>query len=252
MIILIRNILKVSLVILLMFFVYSCKKDKSLPEELDYTGQTGIVNDIEGNSYKTIGIGSQIWMSENLKTTKYNDGTAIPLVTDGSAWAALTTPAYCWYNNDEAANKSTYGALYNYFTVNTGKICLTGWHVPTDAQWTILTNYLINNSKGYQGSGEDIAKSLAASSGWETWYSAGCAGNDQTTNNSSGFSALPGGSRLPDGTIFGGIGGWGYWWSSTVYSSSAWSRNLIYKYDSVEKIAGTMHCGFSVRCIKDN
>jgi hypothetical protein len=84
-------------------------------------------------------IGTQVWIVENLKTTKYNDGRAVPLVNDNTAWSALTTPAYCWYNNDETANKNKYGALYNWFAVNTNKLCPTGWHVPTDVEWATLT-----------------------------------------------------------------------------------------------------------------
>ena len=114
-------------------------------------GESGLSNvvtatpnvvDIDGNVYHTVTIGTQVWMVENLKTTKYNDGTAIPLVTDNTAWGALTTPGYCWYNNDSATYKNTYGALYNWYAVNTGKLAPTGWHVPTDSEWTVLTTYL--------------------------------------------------------------------------------------------------------------
>ena len=105
-------------------------------------GTGGTVTDIDGNVYHTVTIGTQTWMVENLKTTKYNDGTAIPLVTDSTAWLNLTTPGYCWYNNDAATYKNTYGALYNWFTVNTSKLAPSGWHVPTDAEWTTLITYL--------------------------------------------------------------------------------------------------------------
>jgi len=94
------------------------------------SGATGTVTDADGNIYNTVTIGTQTWMVENLKVTKYNDGTAIPLVTDNTAWSNLTTPGYCWYNNDAATNKNTYGGLYNFYTVNTGKLAPTGWHVP--------------------------------------------------------------------------------------------------------------------------
>ena len=102
----------------------------------------GSVTDIDGNNYKTIQIGTQTWIDGNLKTTRYNDGTVIPNVTDIYAWEALTTPGFCWYDNNEDTNKATYGALYNWFAVNTGKLCPVGWHVPTDAEWTTLTTYL--------------------------------------------------------------------------------------------------------------
>ena len=102
---------------------------------------TNSLKDIDGNLYKTVTIGSQVWMKENLRTTRYNDGLAIPLVTDYDSWAALTTPAYCWYNND-SKNKEVYGALYNYYTIDTKKLCPEGWYVPADSDWTELIDYL--------------------------------------------------------------------------------------------------------------
>jgi uncharacterized protein (TIGR02145 family) len=103
--------------------------------------QAQTVKDIDGNVYKTVTIGKQVWMAENLKTAKYNDGKTIPLVTDNTEWSNLSAPAYCWYNND-IANKEVYGALYNWYTVNTNKVCPKGWHIPIDAEWTTLTTYL--------------------------------------------------------------------------------------------------------------
>jgi len=103
---------------------------------------TNSLKDIDGNSYKTVTIGSQVWMAENLKTTKYNDGTSIPMIPENNAWTGLTSPAFSWYNNDSTENKKTYGALYNWYTVNTNKLCPTGWHVPADAEWMTLTTYL--------------------------------------------------------------------------------------------------------------
>jgi hypothetical protein len=102
-----------------------------------------VVTDIDGNIYSTVTIGTQTWMKQDLKTTRYNDGAAIPLVTDNTAWAALTTPGYCLYNNTNNADSiRTFGALYNWYAVNTGKLAPTGWHVATDAEWTTLTTYL--------------------------------------------------------------------------------------------------------------
>src|SRR5450759_4787246 len=103
--------------------------------------QAQTVKDIDGNVYKTVTIGKQVWMVENLKTTKYNDGITIPLVIDNTAWTDLITPKYSWFNND-IANKEVYGALYNWYTVNTNKLCPKGWHIPTDEEWTTLTTYL--------------------------------------------------------------------------------------------------------------
>lgn len=97
--------------------------------------QNEILVDIDGNSYKTITIDNQIWMAENLKTTRLNDGDTIPMVSDVKTWISLTQPAYCWYDNNENPNKRLYGALYNWYTVETGKLCPKGWHVPSDKAW---------------------------------------------------------------------------------------------------------------------
>ena len=173
------------------------------------------VVDVDGNVYSTVTIGTQIWMVENLKTTKYNDGTSIPLVSDDTAWFNLSTPGFCWYNND-AANKNIYGALYNWYTVNTNKLAPTGWHVPTDAEWAMLENYLIANGYNYDGTttGNKIAKSLAATTLWNTYTTVGTIGYDLTKNNTSGFAGLPSGYRSYIGP-FNYIGSNGYWWSST-------------------------------------
>jgi uncharacterized protein (TIGR02145 family) len=198
----------------------------------------GLVSDNDGNTYKTIQIGTQTWMAENLKTTKYNDGTAIPLVTVNSAWAALTTPGYCWNNNDAATYKATYGALYNCYTVNTGKLCPTGWHVPSNAEWTTLTTYL---------GGESVAGSILKETGTTHWFNSNFGGT-----NSSGFTALPGGYRLSIGSC-NGIGFDGYWWSSTEYSTAyAWKWSMYHNLASVSR--GSYHekqFGFSVRCLRD-
>jgi len=145
----------------------------------------GTLSDIEGNSYKTIQIGTQVWMAENLKTAKYNDNTSIPLVTIG-LWGD-TNPAYSWYNNDPAT-KDTYGALYKWYTVATGKLCPTGWHVPSDVEWTTLTTFL---------GGEGVAGGRMKESGTGHWLTP----NSDATN-SSGFTALPVGSRYRDGLFY--------------------------------------------------
>lgn len=122
---------------LLLMITSSCKKkEDSIPLEM------GTVTDVEGNVYKTVKIGNQWWMAENLKTTRYSDGTKIPHVPDSLMWINLTTPAYCCYHNDAITYKNTYGALYNWFTINTGKLAPKGWHIPTDVEWTALINNL--------------------------------------------------------------------------------------------------------------
>ena len=203
----------------------------------------GTVTDIDGNVYHTVTIGTQTWMVENLKTTKYNDGTAIPLVTDSTAWLNLPTPGYCWYNNDAATYKNTYGALYNWFTVNTSKLAPSGWHVPTDAEWTILTIYL----GGDTVAGGKMKSTGTIELGTGLWYSP----NTGATNE-SGFTAVPAGCRGRDGA-FDYVGSIGFWWSSSEYvASDAWYRHLSYDYSDVSRYYGKKYLGFSVRCVRDS
>jgi uncharacterized protein (TIGR02145 family) len=195
------------------------------------------VTDIDGNVYKTVKIDNQVWMASNLKTTKYNDGTTIPLVTDNSTWNDLITPGYCWYNNDAIANKSIYGALYNWYTVKTGMLCPTGWHVPTDLEWMALTNYL----EGWSVSGGKLKET-----GTSHWRSP----NTAATNEMS-FAAVPGGARGDSGG-FGNLGDFGFWWSSSEYSTTnAWYRNMGYDYSDVVRLNYNKLYGFSVRCLRD-
>lgn len=200
------------------------------------------IADIEGNVYKIVTIGKQVWMKENLKTTKYNDGTSIPLVTDDKAWAALTTPAYCWYKNDAKSNKNTYGALYNWYTVNTNKLCPKGWHIPTDTEWTVLTTYL---------GGESIAGGKLKEKGTTHWETP----NTGATNE-SGFTALPSGYRNFAGAfdISGSNAIYfrsnGCWWSSTEqYDFNAYYRRLYNSYSSIYRSPSVKQFGYSVRCL---
>lgn len=227
------------------------------------------VTDIEGTTYKTVTIGMQTWMAENLAVTKYNDGTAIPNITDANEWAALTTPAFCWYNNDESTYKEEYGALYNWYAVDTasngGKnVCPTGWHVPTDAEWTQLERYLAENGYAYDGTTYDgtetddvarakIAKSLADATGWGASTTTGAVGNNQSTNNSTGFSALPGGIRSSDNAgTYDSMGYFGGWLSSTQsISNIAFYCSLSWDYANVSRSISFMSFGLSVRCVRD-
>ena len=216
------------------------------------TVTTGSTTDQNGNTVKTVQIGTQTWFAENLKTTTYNDGTTIPNVTDTTAWAALTTGAVCSYNNDES-NVATYGRLYNWYAVNTRKLCPKGWHVPSNAEWTTLQTYLIANGYNYDGSttGNYIAKSMASTTGWSSSTTTGAIGNTPSTNNSSGFTALPGGYRHNDGTFYL-VGNYGYWWSSTELNTSyAYYRTLTYNYSNLNSYPSSLVSGFSVRCLKD-
>ena len=208
---------------------------KSQIEELQLL--SGIkIKDIDGNVYKTVTIGTQIWMAENLKTIKYNDGTVIPLVTDGAGWAALTTPAYCWFNNDESTYKAAYGALYNWYTVNTGTLCPTGWHVPSDAEWTTLTTYL----------GESVAGGKLKEAGTTHWASPNTGATNET-----GYTALPGGYRCSCAAFYS-IGYFGFWWSATEnVVAYALIRGLYYSNSDVYRNYNYKKSGFSVRCLRD-
>ena len=236
--------MKKTITLLILFigvvFLSSCrnKSDKANKSEVSPSEQTQyIVEDIDGNVYKTVKIGNQTWMTKNLKTSRFNDGTPIPLVTDGAAWAALTTPAYCWYNNDSVSYKNTYGALYNGYAVMTGKLCPMDWHVPTDEEWTKLIKYL---------GGESYAGDRLKETGTDYWVSP----NTGATNE-SGYTALPGGLRYHDG-IFHDFGFSGYWWTSTEYSDTrAFFRYMDYEYSNVFGFNNSKNIGFSVRCIRD-
>ena len=196
-----------------------------------------IITDYDGNTYQTVKIGNQIWMKENLKVTHYQNGDAIPEVTDNTAWSNLTTGAYCNYNNDPN-NANIYGRLYNWYTVTDSRnLCPVGWHMPTDAEWTILTDFL---------GGESVAGGKMKEAGTTHWISP----NTGATNE-SGFTGLPGGNRNYRGE-FNGINGGGGWYSSTEYSTTvAWSRYLNYDNASVSRNSFSRHDGFSVRCLKD-
>lgn len=228
----------------------SCKKDENATKN-------DPVTDADGNVYHTVTIGTQTWMVENLRTTKYNDNTAIPNVTDGMAWSILKTPGVCTYKNTNNADTiNTYGRLYNWYTVNTGKLAPTGWHVPTNDEWTTLENYLIANGYNYDGttSGNKYAKALASATGWHSYTGTGTVGNTDypAKRNATGFSALPGGFRGANGGVFYEIGSSGAWWSSSeFYHNYAGHRDLTNCERSVGGRESFEICGFSVRCLRD-
>lgn len=229
---------------LLFVTVIACVKTNNLGGNVQSAGK---LKDADGNVYKTVKIGSQVWMAENLKTTRYNDGTEISNVTGDTQWANLTTGAWCNYDNQES-NAATYGRLYNWYAVNTGKLAPVGWHVPTDEEWTTLENYVAANT----GTSGSQAKALASAINWASSTVNGVIGNDLTKNNSAGFSALPGGYRYDSGG-FNGIASYGDWWSSTEHSASnAWHRYLGYGDSNVYRGLNYKEYGFSVRCVRDN
>ena len=210
----------------------SCKKnDNKNPPK------TGTVTDIEGNIYVTVKIGNQWWMAENLRATRFNDSTPIPLVTDSAAWGKFATPACCYYNNDASGNKKVYGPLYNWYAVKTGKLAPAGWHVPTLEEWNIL----VDNYFGYTWAGEYLREE--GNIHWNASLS--------MANNKSGFTALPGGERENDGSFYG-LHNRGGFWSSTT-SGDVTVKVLLLRYDNigVDFIDYHKFCGLSVRCIKD-
>lgn len=205
----------------------------------DISGMQGTVSDAEGNIYKTISIGTQTWMTENLKTTRYNDGSPIPLVTDPGIWSNLTTPAYCWYDNKEAAYKDLYGALYNWFTVNTGKLCPSGWHVPSEDDWILIDSYL---------GGEEVAGIKLKEAGFEHWVQIQ---GSRIATNESGFTSLPSGNRYSNGDFYG-IGESNFFWATTPCGQTgAAYRHHDVECDDITSGCTTNQRGFSVRCIKD-
>ena len=216
----------------------------------------GFTDPIDGTHYKAVKIGDQVWMAENLRATKYNDGTDIPNVTENTDWGNLTTGAYCWYDNNPD-NGNIYGVLYNWYAVETGNLCPTGWHVPTDDEWTEMENYLADHGYNYDGTigggRSKIAKALASESGWSSSSDVGAVGNDDYPEyrNKSGFTALPRGYRQYNGNFYG-VGDFGDWWSSTEYDGAhAWGRYMNYDDSNVYRNNYYKKYGFSVRCLRD-
>ncbi len=212
-----------------------------------FTTAPTTVNDVDGNTYNVVAIGAQVWMKENLNTTKYNDGTAIPNITDNTAWAALTTGAYSDYDNTPS-NSTTYGRLYNWYSVDNNattrvasngskNVCPTGWHVSTDAEWTTLITYL---------GGESVAGGKLKETSTTHWTTPNTGATNET-----GFTALPGGYHINSGAC-SDIWGSGYWWSSTGYSATvAWYRDVRYSQADVDRSGSYKQLGFSVRCLRD-
>ena len=214
--------------------------DKQAVSEIDsitfYKNNTGIrttVADLDGNIYQTVKIGTQTWMSENLKTTKYRNGDAI-----GSENALA-------YNNQSVA---TYGLLYSWYTVSDSRnIAPVGWHVATDAEWLTLQDYVT----AHAGSSNTLAKALAAKTNWVTSPNINAVGNNLSINNSSGFSALPGGYSDGNGGFYV-IDNYGYWWTATQYdNSTAWRWGMGCNISNVGRNELDKNYCFSVRCVKD-
>jgi uncharacterized protein (TIGR02145 family) len=205
----------------------------------DYTFRTdpATILDYDNNVYNVVRIGTQLWLKENLKTTRFKNGTSIPLTAAEAAWAGLTTSGYCWYDNDDS-NKAVYGALYNWFAVKTGNLCPTGWHVANDdTEWITLETYL---------GGASPAGGKLKETGTTHWLSPNTGATNET-----GFTSLPGGYRHADGS-FSDMGYNGYWWSSREYNvTDAFFKKMQNTSDKTFRAYMDENGGMSVRCIKD-
>ena len=212
---------------------------------LAFKNQAQTVTDVDNNVYNTVTIGTQVWMKENLKVTHYSNGNLIPNVTDSTAWANLSSGARCYYDNDSTNYSSTYGALYNYYTIiDNSKLCPVNWHIPSDAELMILLAFL---------GGDSIAGGKMKETGTLHWQSP-----NTGATNSSGFTAIPGGWRRSPNSgpeDFVSIGQDGMWWFSPLQYLNGVYLNIWYGSKNViEMITGSgdgMKSGFSVRCLRD-
>lgn len=228
-----------SIFLITLLFI-SCNKEDV---ELMYQ-EAEPVTDIDGNTYKTVKIGDQIWMAENLKVTHFNDGTEIPLLDTDEKWKHpheyfSDFSGYCWYDNNKS-NKDIYGLLYKGYTIKTNKLCPAGWHIPSLDEWNVLINFL---------GGDSIAGISLKEKGNAHWSI-----HNYEANNISGFTALPGGYR-DRYAEFKGINHVGYWWSSTYSESSTlflWHIGLSRYFNDVSFGGSERIEGYSVRCVKDS
>jgi len=204
------------------------------------------VTDIEGNLYKTVLIGTKVWMAENLKVTKFNDNNPITLASESVDWIVLTGAGYCWYNNDPDFNKPTYGALYNWFAASNANLCPTGWHVPTDVEFNSLEVSLGLPQAdvdiwGLRGT--DHGTKMKSTTGWNS-------GANGT--NTSGFTALPGGYRYYSDGTYQGQNSYEYFWTATEHDTErGWYRRLAGIETGVYKASTDKRAGKAIRCVKD-
>lgn len=225
-------------------------------DSLQVIAASNALLDVQGNLYRTVTLGSQTWMADNLKTQKFNDNTAIPLAADQTIWASTTAAAYCWYNNDSVANASS-GPLYNFYAVQTDKLCPAGWHVPTDADWAQLENFLIANGFNFDGTftGNKIAKSMASNAVTDWLYPSSTTGdvaNAVSQNNRSGFNAKPTGFRSNYSSFNNYNYAATYWTATSSNATKAWTRVLTSSYSpGTGRYAYELRYGFGVRCVKN-
>jgi uncharacterized protein (TIGR02145 family) len=265
---------KLVYIFTILVLTYSCKKDATINDTYALSCKdnpninfksigtpvgnfTDCIKDIDGNTYKTVTIGTQTWMAENLKTTKYNDGTSIPNIKDSSLWNKLNTGAWCYFKNDSSyvskccgiMSNDKYGKLYNWFTINSvsngnKNVCPLGWHVPNNKEWTILIEYL---------GGEIVAGGKMKEIGTTSWANQ----NSEYSTNLSLLTMLPGGVRSfsPNGFMSGdfheGFTYGGYHSSSEFSSDKSFGLRLSYSSNQVNLNEFQKKSGNSIRCIKD-
>src|SRR5664280_535547 len=245
-----KKIIKISVLVLFVILVINgCKKGDNSPSN-PYNGKTtavfnpgltyGTMTDQDSNVYKTITIGTQTWMAENLRTTKYRDGSSILNITDNTVWTYLTTVAFCNYNNTKSADTiATYGRLYDWYAATDSRnIAPTGWHVPTVAEWTTLTTYL---------GGDSVAGGKMKETGTTHWKTPNIA-----ATNESGFTILPSGWRYYKDGSFNSLGAFGEIWSSTSNTASTvYFRSQYYYEANFYRMSTVKTDGYSLRLIKD-
>lgn len=220
--------------------ITSCTDKEFINPSSSENGTTGTsantVTDVDGNVYHTIKIGTQTWMVENLKVTKYRDGSIIPNITSSTQWASLTTGAWCYYNNN-SQNNNDYGKLYNWYTVNDSRgLAPAGWHVPSNTEWSTLESNL---------GGTNVAGGKLKETGTAHWNSP----NTGATNSSS-FTALPGGANLSPSYM--NLKNVGYWWASSSIGTNGYCLQLSVGSGTASgNMQASKNFGFSVRCIKD-
>lgn len=230
----IQNLLVNWLVLVAMILIIftGCKKDENDP---------AAIKDIDGNIYTSVTIGNQEWLKENLRTTTLYDGTSIPLITDNTEWSELSTMAYSWYDNNPSEYKNTFGALYNWYAVRTGKLCPEGWHVPSLSEFIELADFL---------GGVDVAGGKMKETGYNHWLQP----NEGATNE-SGFTGLGHGQRNPDGSYDYKFEYGEYWSSTEASSTTAHNPGLVdfdsKLYNSSTSISKDKEAGLAVRCVKN-
>lgn len=239
----IKEIPGTLIVMTLVFFLIisgSCSKKAEEPEP-EPVIDSGTVADADGNLYKTIKLGEQWWMAENLRTAKFSDCSFIAHVTDSVHWSSLSSPAFCYYDNDPE-NKTIYGSLYNWYAVNSGKLAPEGWHIPDESEWATLMAYL----GGENLAGGKMKSTGTIHNGSGLWFEP-----NTGATNSSRMSVHPGGLRFTNGYFYS-ISRYAFFWSATSNNdTSAWTHYFLFNNTCEGKFINNKTIGFSVRCVKN-